>query len=507
MSTPSPKGGPPPLPKYPPRLSAKRNLIPYDTWIKRTAVLGRFRSTELKALDQALKAYEDAPSEQALKLLIDRLDAWKATQGQGDAWKKSSRNRDGQQVEKLTSMIWGGDSDRFNVPYFMIPEVVHSRLGVIYLLSRLGVETDYFGVILEGGLGVVNGALGYAGASVSQGGLGMDSATIASAGLTTAMIPGSVLLNGTVAAAGQATIPTTPAMQHLGSRVKAWLADFAQKVLTTLKEKFGEIDFTLAALKNLLNVCMQVFLANAAPFVSAGMDIAKGLVNSLDAAAVRLRSWYLGRNVTLTAGHPNTVVDSIHRAMTLSLFEGLYQQLKGAASAALTATAAWATLLMNLLVAIGETIIKVVWRKVETTKMRTCFEEAKGFWDKRDSADALQKHPFAFGEWYRKHALCLPALAILTLNSGICGDKMTYLSLFDSDQLQAEIDIAKIQPRFDQGVRYLDDLKPWGAEYLSKCAYEFSSSDELVGKLITFSQSHAGQRDQVWAKIRKVVNA
>lgn len=505
--TPTPSRNKPPLPKYPPRLSLKRNLIAYDAWIKRTAAIGRFRSTELKAVDAALKAYEDTPNAENLKTLVDKLDAWKAKEGAGDAWKRSIRNRDAQIVEQLTSLIWGGDSDRFNVPYFMIPEVVHSRLGVLYLLSKLEVETEYFGVLLEGGLGVVNGALGFAGADVSQGGLGMQSATNAGMFLNTAMVPGSVLLNGSVKAAGEAKIPSTSAMQDLKTRVTSWIADFTRKVLAIIREKFGEIDVTAAAVKNLLNVLVQVFCASAAPFVQAAQDIAKGLVNTLDAAAVRLRSWYLGRNVSLVAGHPGTVVDSIHRAMNLSAFQGLYTALKGGAAMALTATAAWATLLLNLLTAIGETIFKVLWRRAETSRMKTCFETAAEHWTHRNDPAALQNRPFAFAEWYRKYALWTPAIAILTLNSGICGDKMTYISLYDTDQLQENVALDQMQSRFDQGVRFLDDLKPWGGEYLRGCAYEFSSSDELVAKLITFSQSHGDQRNQVWAKIRKVVNA
>ncbi len=230
-------------------------------------------------------------------------------------------------------------------------------------------------------------------------------ASSVSTNLTTAMIPGKVILNAAKGAAYETRI--TPATRPLTERVKAWFTEFARKVWETVKEKFSDPTLTFAAVKNLVNVCMSSFLQAAAPLVSGGIDIIKGLVNTMDAA----------------------------------------------------------------------------------------------FWRGRNAGDALHKRPFEFTHWYRKSALNSPALAILTLNSGICGDKMVYLSMFTDEGRQIST------TDFQQGARFLDNLKPWGAEYLGNSGYSFRSSSEMVGKLLTFAGGHADQRNKVWSTVRKIANA
>jgi len=82
-------------------------MITYEQWMKDTAAFGRARSTELKALDQALKTYEDAQKNSSGSILHERravqqaLTAWKAAQtAKGQQWQSSVRNKL-KTVEKL----------------------------------------------------------------------------------------------------------------------------------------------------------------------------------------------------------------------------------------------------------------------------------------------------------------------------------------------------------------------------------------------------------------------
>ena len=82
---------------------------------------------------------------------------------------------------------------------------------------------------------------------------------------------------------------------------------------------------------------------------------------------------------TLLAGHPSVIVDALKRAMTLSLFEGLYQTLKGAGNLAMTATGAGAvaSLVVSVVIALAEMAIKMIWRMVELARMDKFFARAK----------------------------------------------------------------------------------------------------------------------------------
>lgn len=80
------------------------DLIPHKTWISRTEVSMQRRSAELKALDQLLADYEARGGGDLRWRVGQALQAWKATHGNGDEWRKSSRNRNGA-VDDLTRAL------------------------------------------------------------------------------------------------------------------------------------------------------------------------------------------------------------------------------------------------------------------------------------------------------------------------------------------------------------------------------------------------------------------
>lgn len=156
--------------------------------------------------------------------------------------------------------------------------------------------------------------------------------------------------------------------------------------------------------------------------------------------------------------------------------------MKGAANMGLAAASAGAGLIAGVLIAGAEMLAKLFWRLYETSQMRTFFTEAAEHWRNKDSGGALQTQPFAFARWYRKHVLLAPALAIITLNSGICGDKMVYLSMFKDDQSQIS------GAEFQAGVQHLDSLKVWGVKYLSETGFSFGANDAMAGKFLQFAK-------------------
>lgn len=496
------------------------DLLSSKEWLSRTFVFGKQRSKLLKELDDEIAKYERMGTKAAKNAVGAKLDAWKKSKGPGDAWKRTDRNRKDGAFEHLTALLNGGDTDavKAEVPLFMQPAIIHARLGVLYLFSQTKVDTSYFNVILEGGLGIMDGALAYSAGGVSDGGwgfgtggLGNQEAAVAQAVMPSVLIPGKIALAEGKAAAFSAEVPanTPPAqrmtvkakIEELGRKILLWLEDFAKKVLAALKDKFGDIDVTIAAVKNLLIACVKAICANAGYYLSAGIDMTKGVLNTIDASYQRFMSWYRGRDVNVLSGHPGVIVSSIHTAMNLSICEGLYTALKGAANAA-TVTATWgAGMVVSIVIAATEAIVKVIWRLVEMAHMKKFMKEAAEHWQTRTEASGLHREPFAFAKWYKKYALHSPALAALTLNTGICGDKMHFLTMFKDDSSVVS------QAEFDRGCAFVDGLKAWGAEYLGKCGYEFNSEDKLVSQLLKLAKTNPVQRNIVWEWTLKIANA
>lgn len=474
-------------------------LVPYQRWLERTSWFAHPRSLQLKELDQAIQAYERSSNENNWKRLGDSLEAWKRTHGPNDEWKRSERNRKDAAVEELSALYSGkGDTDkaRGQAPDFMHPALSQTRLGVIYLFSQAQVNTNFFNVILEGGLGATGGVLSYMGAEVKDGGLGNSSAGNASTYLAPAMVPGNILLD-----AGNTGVRHASDVGRLIGTVEAYFTTFIASVWETIKEKFGNVDPYIAAGKNILNICLSVFAKAAAPFVSSGMDIAKGVVNTLDACYTRWKAWNQGKGVAVLAGHPGTIVESIKIGMNLSICEGLYQAMKGAVNMGMAGVTAGASMIVSIVIALAEMVIKLIWRMAEMSKMNKFFSEAAEHWEHRHDAAAIHTKPFAFGTWFRDSALLMPALSVLTLNSGICGDKMHFLQMYSSAGTVIS------QSDFDRGCVFIDSLKVWGSTYLGKCGYNFSSADAFAQSRLQFATTHFAEGSPVWSALVKVANA
>src|SRR5215471_8579392 len=123
-------------------------LIPVTQWLERTSLAGRFRSTQLKALDDALQAYQTSPTEKHLGEVRVRFAEWKTSEGGGEVWRSSSRNQGpgvGAFTELEALLLLGGDTDEGIG--IRSSEALHhrrARLGVLYLFSNMTVSTNVF---------------------------------------------------------------------------------------------------------------------------------------------------------------------------------------------------------------------------------------------------------------------------------------------------------------------------------------------------------------------------
>jgi hypothetical protein len=489
-------------------------LITYQEWMKQTARTGLIRSAELRAIDEAFLNYEKLGTPAAKRKLEEAFEAWKRKLGPGDAWAKSARNHTGA-VSKLAALLAGrGDDDtafsRGRIPEFMHPELINARLGVLYLFSRIGVEPNVFKLLLNGGIDVVSWGMKAGGVSSTvQSPFSMASKTapiVGAAGgyLEEKLAPKRTAANvylpseakPSVLAGPDATLVTSeqllldaaraeqlasrPLVQKIRDALRSVFDRMVDKIKDFIREQFGTVEGVAALIKKLATACLSYFAAEAAPFFKEGLELVSGVAKTIDAAVTRFRTWQHQRGVELNDGHPGIIVQSIKRAMNLSLFEGLWETLKGAGSIAMEAASFGGAKIVHLVIGIVELIGKFVWRLVECAKINKFCDMAREHWNNHLSDNSIHLRPFAFSEWFRHYALNIPFISVLTLNSNICGDKMRYLTLFNSGGGLISAD------QFQRGVRFLDELKPWGASYLAETGYKIrvQSNDPFVHNLV-----------------------
>ncbi|HEX4932620.1 MAG TPA: hypothetical protein VFV33_05530 [Gemmatimonadaceae bacterium] len=487
------------------------------------------RSKELQAVDQKFQSYEAAKDSVVRKAdLKAALAAWKATFGPGDAWKTSARNAN-RAIEQLDAMLAGTDEETaFNkgrAPDWMHESLVHSRMGVLYLFSNLSIQPGLFSLVIEGGLDLAGQGVGVAveqakaakpGASTT----GLDRAATA---ISLGQKANSLLGLGdkankveekifkqprTVVSAQQvlnAPPPTTTfpkTILELRAALYKIFQNLVEKIKDKLRDKFGIIQDLGGYIPKVINFIVNRVCVEAAPLAGSIISLVQKTGALCLAVQDKFQAWLDGKHVQVNDGHPATVVDSIRRAQTGALLGGIYEMITAAAGVAIDATAWGGGVIFNLVKSGIELLIKFVWRLAEALRFNEFCAQAREYYvaakgligptrpgdSVSASADSLPTRPFEFARWYRSFALNIPLIAVLTLNSGICGDKMSYLTMFnDNGQITSD--------QFLAGVRFLDNLKPWGAEYMENTGYTIQTNgDVLVDNLCnTFAKGQLSE--------------
>lgn len=500
--------------------------IDREYWKTATSITGSPRSHSLKQIDSALELYEKDPTA-GYKKLSTAFEVWKKEQGAGDAWKRSARNKQGA-FENLEDLLAKTNTDQFlnNVGDGIADDLAHTRLGVLYFFNQMNVKSDLFGDVMSTVVGLTGSAVGLgtkesikalkdggdtygamaASASIPVGKMALGKGGEVVAGKMSGLLDKKPVKDGGLGDAGAKGLKLTNGIGNMNlekatattlwTKLWAQFKEFAAKVAAWLADKFGSFDFTsliAPAITAIVNACVQ----NAPAVVGDAVSIVKGTAVAIDGFWGRVQSHMREKQVTLITGYPKAVVDGIHRAMILSGMEGLATVAKSSISIGVTVGASAVAPIVNAAVAGASALFKFIYRLFEKARLERFISEAASLWKKRDADNSLHKSPLAFANWYRSHALTVPLIAAMTLNSGICGSKMHYLQLFTSTG-----DVVS-QKEFDKGVKLLDNLKPRCAEFIRASPHKLSSSDPFVTKLLaTHLTDPADLRNGVWAIVR-----
>jgi hypothetical protein len=493
----------------------RKKLVTYTEWKNGTTRALHQRSKELKAVDAALKKYTmmcsnmnaiSSSDNQYLADVENAFNNWKKSKGPNNAWKNSSRNGNNLFTLLDNQLSGVGDTDKgLGVVDFMAADMVHARLGVLFLFSHLKCDDSTFSVALNGAFDITTNSLNYGNVSYDEGNVGKGVKVLDAVGKKAEAailarqgrkknIPSSQMLQSVPP-------PTDGRLKAIWTTIRDKVMEYAEKIIVAIKEKLNAIKEKINTvrkdpgqavmenigpiLRKLADALTSRFLAEALPFIGAGLDIAKGIVNTLDAGVTKFKEWLASSDVVLGSGHITVIVKSIKQAMAMSIGSGLFDLVKGGMKLGAEFMSAGAAALMSLIASIIEAVVKTVWKLIEISRLRAFFKESEILFKSRANEDSIHKRPIAFNQWFKGYALSLPMLSVLALNSGVTGNKMLFLQMFQSNTEVVS------QHQFDAGVAYLDELKSWGSGYLKDCGFSFSSEDPMVKGLLELAKNQS----------------
>jgi hypothetical protein len=257
---------------------------------------------------------------------------------------------------------------------------------------------------------------------------------------------------------------------------------------------YGQIKFWLkAVIKNIAK--------DAAPFVGAGFDIADGLIETFKAIKEKVGAWALRRKIDIMVGHPSRLCARIEEAMEDSMLKGMWSIIKGSIQMVLAATIPGIQSLVSALTSGVEAIIRLVLKIMERSRIKKFLVLAKKYYETErtlrvetfdesgqkvitmHTKGGLIHNIDKFVDFYSEACEASPILAMLTINTGMCGSQWQMQNLLGAPGSSEE----EQKEAFATGTEYFDRLKSYGCNYLKDCGFNFVANARdkvLIQKLL-----------------------
>jgi hypothetical protein len=276
----------------------------------------------------------------------------------------------------------------------------------------------------------------------------------------------------------------------LWEKIKGWAQEFVEKVWAKIKEVFGNVGVLGGHLKKIALFLAKKVFASAAPIIGSVTGLVEGLWKTTVAFCEKLGNWIASKGVNLVKGHPETLIKGIESGLNRALLEGLYETAKSSLLLGLNIASYGAASIIETVAGLIETVTKMIWRFAERCAIRLFCSEAKGFWNARSESNSIHFDSMKFDNWLRGMTNKVPVVAAVTLGTGIAGDKMRFLQMYTGEGMVIS------QSQFDNGVKYLDQMKRTGSRVMERSELEFESDDPTIAGLLKLAKSH----DEVKAK-------
>ncbi len=518
------------------------DLPSHSAWLQDTTLRFSIRGPKLKAIDAAIQAHEqlikryeigqlsfenlDKQQPKAIENLGRALAVWKSSQGSGQEWRANPRNKNGAFTKlsvAFTNYNIAMDREKFTPSASHDAELTRARLGVIYLFSRLSVHASVARMLILPAVSIA----GFLDGQVSDNPYDL----FGHAGDSTAANIGNNVMHG-IRFIGEPLISTgeiiesgiknTPNVKSasLFMDMVDWLTDFASKLGHNFIELFYrqemkdgphvvQISMILSVVKSAITMGAIVLCDSLTNFASDGLRLIRHLTRIADAAVDGIRSWWRSKNVSILEGHPSIICDTLKAKMSGQVSKGVYNTIKASAGIAiqliLPGIGSVIRAVSNIILSVFETIYNIIEHYVTVTTIRGIIYQCQYLWKQYKKNQNQQQNMAArkplfhedskrFATWYREIAKSVPSLIALTLNSGICGDKMNFINMFDS---YTEGPIK--QDKFDKGVEYVDSLKDYSANFLRTSDYRFTSDyPDVAGYINIAKKFDTNTQSKAW---------
>jgi hypothetical protein len=489
-------------------------IVTPDEWVSRTKLLLSRRSPALRTADEAYANYYRSRSLADMDALHEALKAY--LREHGGYWDKVERDQKSGGLmryiyEKTAPVV---PSDRAAIALQnRIPETRH---GVLHLWRNANVETSWGMIMLEGGLSLGTADLGFADAShLIPGNLHNLAVAGGVAGTAAGVGVGYVRGQETADAIAPRSHPQHAAgpvqINELGRQPDRWEAvssflghafhaayeavkDFVMSIINKVRMNQGmAIGLASTAVEKLVMFILAKSCAAAAPFVGGAINLGRGIFAVVSGVKDRLSAYFARGKFCLSPGHPTLIADAIETQMNWAIGKGLYNTIKGGAKLAGNFFTAGASAIVDLIAAALEFATRFIMRFFEGRAIRSWIDEVAGTcaggWvndakngDVRRPAIAFDDSQFnALFERGCNASVCVP---MMTLNSGICGDQMMFMRMFD------DLGGVVTQKTFDAATGYLRKLKETGRNYLRSTGFIFSSSSRDVQGYMAHAVHH-----------------
>jgi len=536
---------------------ATLGVVSPKEWLSRTSLgFGHSRSELLKRADAKYAEYFAVRSEASKKALHQALTDYLISKTKSRMWEDVRRDKKSGGLMKHMHTATRAQVLKKNVLVKRIPEARH---GALYLWQKADVQAQWAKIALEGSLSV-----GLSTAKMLQAGsynngeklqhLGViakgsdgDNAVkylghIKSAAGPLGLVPkpqgAGVKVDPKAPPPAPEQRAATVKLAELGNdpgviaRAKKFfgagfqaiynaIRDAVNAIFKKLKKKYqsvrnvGVIDTFGAGsigggIVSLINFILGKVLKSAAPLIGNAIEIGQGIAKTILAAKDRAIAYMQRSNFVIAPGHPTLIGNSIEKEINWSIANGLYSAAKGGAKLGANIASWGASTLIDVVAACVEFAWKMISRWFESHSMKSWIAEVKSATGNRNTwkADpdngiwrpAIVYDDNAFNELFKRGCSASPCVPMMTLNSGIAGDQMMFMRMFDHTggilgqgsgiSSLGDIPSASAQSQFDAATKYWTHLKQWGRNYLKGTGFTFNSSDPVARGLLWHAIAH-----------------
>ncbi|HEY9230443.1 MAG TPA: hypothetical protein VIP11_27575 [Gemmatimonadaceae bacterium] len=442
----------------------------YQTWLKQTS-LGTFstRSSELKAVDEALAAYHRAATPYGKEWTANEarilFEIWKKKTGA--EWKKHERNKN-KMLEQLDRELPASKANRIGSGSVQegktATELRHATIYFLANCSTSAMPADLKGFLNDG----------------------TDTSADVQKGVNTS-------------GAGDWRFDKSGFYDKANKR-SHFLDDLSEKLIEYVKEMgkylrdaasfmnidgliMDAVDFIRAGLPDLLIQVLGGLLSK----IGAVVDVVKGIAQAGSAAIAiwKTRNW----EGAILKGAPSEIISAVREQIKNSGYDGIKSAIKAGVLAGLSYIPAAGDVIAAIATAVANIyafVTKVFDHFKEIRLLNALFGDAK-----TQLRGKLFDRPAAFNAWFKKAIASLPIVSSYCMTAPLTGSYYGFLTLVSTDGTELAY------KQLERNYAMFNDVKIWAKKFVQDHSVKLYSSNVVVQHSISAAHDHKGAWDNM----------